>query len=192
MSQYIFKATVVILATLLVTHFILSETMSRAFASNFDSEPVKFSTAIGRDTFSDKASAKPIEWTLDLGQQWCNSELEVEWTIENQTNQSWESPQITASCSCMSGTRKSITIPPGTNQLMSFKIHLPRVTERLSRQIVFWDGVGNALAQANVVCDVRLPLQPKSDRIDVAKEGKQTIKIPMQSVEGGMTHMIFP
>lgn len=123
---------------------------------------------------------KPIEWSLDLGKQLCNAQLEIEWTIVNDSDHTWQCPQIKPSCSCLSEVPKTVSIEAGTSKTLEFKIHLPRVTEPLNRQIIFSDDHGNALAQANIVGEVLLPIRPLSDRLDVAKDGPQKIVIPIE------------
>jgi hypothetical protein len=105
--------------------------------------------------------------------------------MKNGTDVSWKAPRITSSCGCISGLPSNLGTEPESESVLSFKIKLPKASEKLGRQIVFWDGTGNALLQMTITSDVVLPFSPTSQAIDLANDCKQSFSIPLtQSIKG--------
>jgi len=160
-----------------------------AFAQEVDSKnplvvqlpkQLRFSYDLRRDL-----AGKTQEYTIDLGRQLCNESLSVEVRMKNGTDVSWKAPRITSSCGCISGLPSNLGTEPESESVLSFKIKLPKASEKLGRQIVFWDGTGNALLQMTITSDVVLPFSPTSQAIDLANDCKQSFSIPLtQSIKG--------
>ena len=148
-----------------------------------DSKPIQFATTI------DSSSLKGTqEIELNLGDQLCNAELEIEWTISNPLEALIRWPRSTSSCGCISSFPTSLTVEPKKGDqpgstTVRFKIKLSSKPESLTRQVVFWDDGGTAhlcaFVKVNVLPYVRLETRTLSISDD--SKTQKTIRLTANS-----------
>ncbi len=128
------------------------------------------------------------EIVLDLGDQVCNEEVAFKWRIENPLDQEIRFPRVTSSCGCISGVPSdlklagSVTDSTDENSTdLKLKIRLPNHPESLTKQIVFWDGLGNARLSGVIKARVRSPVLFEREAITLESDDSTTIDIEVHS-----------
>ena len=148
-----------------------------------DSKLIQFANTI--DSISIKGTQ---EIELNLGNQLCNTELEIEWTISNPLETPIQWPRSTSSCGCISSFPTSLTVDakkgdqPGSTTVR-FKIKLSAKPESVTRQVVFWDDGGTAHLCAFVKVNVLPYVHVETRTLSISDDSKtqKTIRLTANS-----------